>query len=116
MNVLVTGATGFVGSAIVKALLRHGHAVQALVRNPEKARYLAQQGATLHMGDMLEPATYQPLVREVDVVINAAQLTIKGRYTEANKARINAADELMTTVLTEECIKYGRKLIYMSGC
>jgi uncharacterized protein YbjT (DUF2867 family) len=97
MNVLVTGATGFVGSAIVKALLRRGHAVQALVRDPEKARYLAQQGATLHMGDMLEPATYQPLVREVDVVINAA-------------------DELMTTVLTEECIKYGRKLIYMSGC
>jgi nucleoside-diphosphate-sugar epimerase len=47
MKALVTGATGFVGAAVVQALLRHGHAVVGLVRDPAKGEALARAGVEL---------------------------------------------------------------------
>ena len=40
MNVLITGASGFVGSAIVRAFLEHGHRVIGMLRNPAQAQHL----------------------------------------------------------------------------
>jgi len=44
MRVFLTGATGYVGSAILDALLRGGHQVTALIRDPEKADAVAARG------------------------------------------------------------------------
>ncbi|MDZ7702484.1 MAG: NAD(P)H-binding protein [Halobacteriales archaeon] len=55
MNVLVTGATGFVGSALVPALLDAGHTVSTMTR--DAARYDAPAGVSVVEGDLLEPAT-----------------------------------------------------------
>ncbi|WP_276258569.1 NAD(P)H-binding protein [Haloglomus litoreum] len=52
MRVLVTGATGFVGGRLVPALLRAGHEVVVLVRNP--ARYDGPAGVEVVQGDLLE--------------------------------------------------------------
>jgi uncharacterized protein YbjT (DUF2867 family) len=56
MKVFVTGATGFVGQAVVKALRQRNHEVVGLVRNVHKGQALEQLGATLVVGDMLSPA------------------------------------------------------------
>ena len=81
MRVLVTGATGFVGSAVVRALRAEGHEVHGLVRDPVRAGSVAATGAVVHRGNMLDPASYVPLVTDVDAVIHAAQLAVPGRLT-----------------------------------
>ena len=42
MRIFLTGATGYIGSAVLDALLRGGHNVTALVRDPEKAERIGQ--------------------------------------------------------------------------
>ncbi|HEX8426441.1 NAD-dependent epimerase/dehydratase family protein [Hymenobacter sp.] len=116
MKVLITGATGFVGAAIVQELLVVGHEVVGLVRSLDKAAALIRQGMVPHVGEMKEPATYVPLVPTVDAVIQAAQLSVAGRFTHKSKNHINQADEAMTLALAEACLQGQKRLIYTSGC
>lgn len=116
MNVFVTGATGFVGAAIVEELLGNGHRVVGLVRNLDKAAALIQRGMVPQVGEMLQPATYLGIVPTVDAVIQAAQLSVSGRFTSRSKEQINRADETMTLALAEACLQYSKRLLYTSGC
>lgn len=113
MRVLVTGATGFVGSAVVRALLAAGHEVTGLVRDPGRVgdpRVRAQRG------DLRDPSTYAPLVAEVDAVVHAAQLAVPGRLTPRRSRELFAADAVATTALADECVRHGRRLVYTGGC
>jgi uncharacterized protein YbjT (DUF2867 family) len=88
MRVLVTGATGFVGGGVVRALLAEGHEVHGLVRDVAAAGALERDGVALRAGDMREPASYVPLVGQVDAVVQAAQLATSGRVTRARTAQV----------------------------
>lgn len=72
MRVLVTGASGFLGHAVVSALAHHGHVPIALVRRKGSAPSAA---ATAYVGDILDPVAVRTAVANVDGVVHLAALT-----------------------------------------
>lgn len=72
MDILVTGATGKVGSRLSKALAARGDRVRALVRDPSKATALERAGIALAKGDLLEVDSLAHAVRGVDAVVHCA--------------------------------------------
>ena len=72
MKVLVTGGTGFVGPAVVRALLEHGHDVRLLARKPQDAdvRGLESAGAEVAPGDMTDAESLRSAVRGVEGVVH----------------------------------------------
>ncbi|RYZ61208.1 MAG: NAD-dependent epimerase/dehydratase family protein [Proteobacteria bacterium] len=72
MRVFITGATGFIGSAIVPELVAAGHAVTALVRSPEGAAQVAAAGATPRQGGLTDLASLRAAAAEADAVIHCA--------------------------------------------
>src|ERR687888_1486822 len=79
MRIFLTGATGYVGSAVFDALLRGSHEVTALVRSPEKARLIAERGGHPVTGDLAEPDSYRDAADGQDGYIHAAYDSASGR-------------------------------------
>ena len=71
--ILVTGGTGFVGSAIVKELQRRGERVAVLGRDAEKIAGRFGTDVEARVGDVREPATLAAAMQGVDIVVNAVQ-------------------------------------------
>jgi uncharacterized protein YbjT (DUF2867 family) len=70
LKVLVTGGTGFVGTHLVNALQRRGHAVSVLVRRPEAARNRYNHPVESVPGNVLEPASLASAAAGKDAVIH----------------------------------------------
>jgi nucleoside-diphosphate-sugar epimerase len=70
MKVLVTGATGFVGSHLVRALLARGDSVRILARDSAKAEGLAAAGAEVRSGDLGSPDGLTGLADGIDTVFH----------------------------------------------
>lgn len=64
MDVLVTGATGFVGRALVPALVAAGHTVTAMTRDPSS--YDPPDGVSAVAGDLLEPSSLEGVFDDID--------------------------------------------------
>lgn len=115
-TVLVTGATGFVGGAVTRALLGAGYRVHILVRSAERARDLIARGARPVAGDMCQPATYRDIAAGVDAIVHAAQQRIPGRVTRRKLDGLARANAVATEALADACLASGARLIYTSGC
>ena len=81
MKVVLTGATGFVGSHVLADLYKHGHEVTALVRDDAQAEAVAARGATSVVVDLYDRPTVARLLGNADGAIHTAS---PGAATSAN--------------------------------
>ncbi len=72
MKILITGATGKVGSRLSVRLAQRGDDVRALVRDATRAANLREQRIELAVGDLLDPDSLAAAVRGVDAVVHCA--------------------------------------------
>jgi nucleoside-diphosphate-sugar epimerase len=110
MRVFLTGATGYIGSAVLDALLRGEHRVTALVRDPEKAERLTARGVTPVIGELATPSTYLAALDGCDAIIHTA---FEGSPRGIEKDR--QAIELLLASLSRHAAAQPRTFIYTSG-
>jgi nucleoside-diphosphate-sugar epimerase len=112
MHVFLTGATGIIGSAVLEAMVKGGHEVTALARDPEKAERLAAKAARPIIGELGTPRTYVEAVKAADAVVHAAlDGSARGIVVERQ------ALETMLSAQTEasRADGKGRVFLYTSG-
>lgn len=102
MRYFVTGATGFVGGAVVRQLREVGHEVRALVRDPSRAQELRTLGVELHPGDIREPSTMRGPMESVDGVFHLAAWYALGSDEAAYAQSINVGGTRNVLTLCKE--------------
>jgi nucleoside-diphosphate-sugar epimerase len=90
MNIFVTGATGFIGTAVVKELLSAGHQVTGLSRTPQRAEKLQKLGAKARVGRLDQPALLREAAADSDGVIHTAFIHGLGHMDLATRLRLFA--------------------------
>ena len=112
MQVFLTGATGYIGSAVLDAMIKGGHRVTALARDPEKAERLLAKGATPIIGELGLPKTYVDAAKAADAVVHTAK-----ESSPRGVAKDKEALELMLGAQTQASQADGksRVFIYTSG-
>ena len=72
MRVLLLGATGTIGSAVLDELLQHGYSVLALARSDTSAQKIIDKGADVIMGNLKSPQHWSESIQSVDAIIHLA--------------------------------------------
>ncbi len=112
MRALVTGANGFTGSHLVKALERRGDAVVGVVRQSSDLSRLSGCQLQLAYGDIGDRTTLQKAMQGVDVVFHTAAYVELGIVDAAQMARVNV--DGTRTVLEAARASEVPKLVYCS--
>lgn len=82
MRVFITGAMGFVGSAVIQELLSAGHQVLGLARNEQAAGALARLGVKVHRGELTDTGSLAAGANACDGVIHTAFVHDFSKYEE----------------------------------
>ena len=106
MKVVLTGATGFVGSHVLADLHKHGHEVTALVRDDAQADTVAARGARPVVVDLYDRQAVARLLGDADGAIHAAS---PGDATSAN------LDSAVVDAVTGAFAGTGRPYLQISG-
>lgn len=96
MKILVTGATGKVGSRLAKRLAARGNEVRALVRDPSRVAALGDAPIELVKGDLLDTPSLERAVRGVDAVVHCAAF-----FRGATPEQAHAVNDLGTQRIAE---------------
>jgi nucleoside-diphosphate-sugar epimerase len=109
MRTFVTGATGFIGTELVKELIEAGHQVRGLTRSDEGVEQLTKVGAEVHRGDLTDLDSLRGGASGMDAVVHLAF-----SHDFANFAQ-NAQDEIKAIEALGSALKPGNLLVMTSG-
>src|SRR5687767_11233649 len=109
MRVFMTGASGYIGSAVARELVRAGHEVTGLHHSGEREDVVLAAGATPIRGDIADPATYAEVAAGHDVLIHLA-----ADYDDLGASDTAAVDTLIEAARAH--MIRDAHLIYTSGC
>lgn len=113
MQVLVTGATGQLGSEVARTLVERGDRVRCLVRDPARARLLDGVDVERVRGDITEAASLAPAVQGCEAVLHLAGIV---SYLPRNRAMLQAVNVDGTRNLVEAAAAAGvRRLLLTSS-
>lgn len=104
----MTGATGYIGSAVVRELAEAGHEVAGLTRMAEKTSYLEELGARAVVGDIRDVASYRGEAEAADALIHVA--------AEESAARPEVDRTAVEALLSAAEEGRASALLYTSGC
>jgi nucleoside-diphosphate-sugar epimerase len=110
MRVFITGASGWIGSAVTDELLANGHEVVGMARSDESAASLTAKGATVQRGDLDDLASLRAGTEGVDAVIHLAN-----KHDFANQAVSNLAERNAVQTLGDALAGSNRVFLIASG-
>lgn len=110
MKIFVTGASGFVGSEVVKELIRAGHQVLGLARSEESAQAIRNAGAEVLMGDLEDLTALKKGASETDGIIHTGFI-----HDFANYAKSNEVEKIAINTLGEVLIGTTKPLVVTAG-
>ncbi len=109
MRIFVTGATGFIGTELVKELTEAGHEVRGLARSDAGAEQLQAAGAQVHRGDLEDLDSLRSGAEGMDVVVNLAF------NHDFSKFAKNGEDERRAIEALGSVLEPGKLLVVTSG-
>lgn len=110
-TVLVTGASGFLGSRTVAALVEHGCAVRALVRKTSRTDRLSLPHVTIFQGDVTDAESLKPAFDQAEYVVHTAADT-RGDKDAGESSTISGTRNILALSAQFKV----RKLVYISSC
>ncbi len=116
MKCLVTGATGFIGSNLVKVLIKNGFSVRALIRNNSNLQNIKNLDIELHYGDLLDYESLTKAIKDCSFLFHAAA---HYSFWDVSKKLIYEANVRGTRNILKAAVKAGvKKTVYTStvGC
>lgn len=114
MKIALIGATGFVGSAILKEALSRGHEITAIARHPEKLQ--AQDNLTVVKGDVMDTDKLSELFKGNDVVVSAynAGWTNPDLYNEFLKGSQSIQEAVKKSGVKRYIVNGGAGSLYVA--